>query len=154
MASSCTSEQRLVIKFYVLLGKSFTEIRDDLHKVYGDSCLANSAISKWMRRFKDGRESTEDDKHTGRPVTITTEKKVAEIQEFILEDRRVTVETVTKHFDISYGTAQDIMTILSSECAAFQQDGYRACCFLIKWDKGSKGVMNTVNVTKTRAKTF
>ena len=63
-----------------------------------------------MRRFKDGRESTEDDEHTGRPVTITTEKKVAEIQEFILEDRRVAVETVARHFDISYGTAQDIMT--------------------------------------------
>ena len=98
------------MKFYVLLGKSFTEIHDDLHKVYGDSCLANSAISKWMQCFKDSRESTEDDKHTGRPVTITTEKKVAEIQEFILEDRRVTVETVARHFDISYGTAQDIMT--------------------------------------------
>ena len=101
MVSSSTSEQRVVIKFYVLLGKSFTEIRDDLHKVYGDSCLANSAISKWMWRFKDGRESMEDDKHTGRPVTITTQKKVAEIQEFILEDRRVTVETVARHFDIS-----------------------------------------------------
>ena len=110
MASSCTSEQRVVIKFYVLLGKSFTEIHDDLHKVYGDSCLVNSAISKWMRRFEDGRESTEDDKHIGRPVTITSEKKVAEIQEFILEDRRVTVETVARHFDISYGTARDIMT--------------------------------------------
>ena len=110
MASSCTSKQCDVIKFYVLLGKSLTEICDDLHKVYGDSCLANSAISKWMRRFKDGRESTEDDKHTGRPVTITTEKKVAEIQEFILEDRRVTVKTVARHNDISYGTAQDIMT--------------------------------------------
>ena len=94
----------------MLLGKSFTEIRDGLHKVYGDSCLANSAISKWKRCFKDGRESTEDDKHTGRPVTITTEKKVVEIQEFIFEDRRVTVETVARHFDISYGTAQDIMT--------------------------------------------
>ena len=110
MASSCTSEQRVVIKFYVLLGKSFTEIRDDLHKVYGDSCLANSAISKWMRRFKDGRKSTEDHKHTGRPVTTTTEKKIAEIQESILEDRRVTVETVARQFGISYGTAQDIMT--------------------------------------------
>ena len=94
----------------MLLGKSFTEIRDALHKVYGDSCLANSAISKWMRRFKDGKESTEDDKYTGKPVTITTEKKVAEIQEFILEDRRVTVETVVRHFGILYGTAQDIMT--------------------------------------------
>ena len=87
-------------------------------------------------------------KHTGRPVTITTEKKVAEIQEFILEDRRVTVETVARHFDISYGTAQDIMT---------NKLGMRrvsASCFLIKWDKGSKGVMNTVNVTMKRAKTF
>ena len=62
-----------------------TEIRDDLHEVYGDSCLANSAISKWMRHCKDGRESTEDDKHTGRPVTITTEKKVAEIQSLFLK---------------------------------------------------------------------
>ena len=57
-----------------------------------------------------GALKTEDDKHAGRPVTITSEKKVAEIQEFILEDRRVTVETVARHFDISYGTAQDIMT--------------------------------------------
>ena len=73
IASSCTSEQCAVTKFYVLLGKSFTEIRDDLHKVYGDSRLANSAISRWMRRFKEGRESMEDDKHAGRPVTITTE---------------------------------------------------------------------------------
>ena len=80
MASSCTSEQCVV-----LLGKSFTEIRDDLHKVYGDSCLANSAISKWMRRFKDGRESTEDDKHTGRPVTITTEKKVVKFKSLFLK---------------------------------------------------------------------
>ena len=129
------------------------EIRDDLHKVYGDSCLANSAISRWMQRFKDSRESTEDDKHTGKPETITTEKKVAQIQEFILEDRRVTVKTVARHNDISYGTAQDIMTNKLG-MRRFQQDGYGACFFLIKWDKGSKGVMNTVNVIMTRAKTF
>ena len=129
------------------------EICDDLHKVYGDSCFANSAISKWMWRFKDGRESTEDDKLTGRPVTITTEKKVAEIQEFILEDRRVTVETVARHFDISYGTAQDIMTNKLGMCRVSAR-WVRACCFLIKWDKESKGVMNTASVTMTRAKTF
>ena len=137
----------------MLLGKSFTEIRDGLHKVYGDSCLANSAISKWMRRFKDGSESTEDDKHTGRPVTITTEKKFAEIQEFILEDRRVTVETVARHFDISHGTAQDIMT-----------NKLGMCRVSVRWVPGLllpdqmgqrvKGVMNTVNVTMMRAKTF
>ena len=35
---------------------------------------------------------------------------MAEIQEYILEDRRVTVENVAEHFGISYGTAQDIMS--------------------------------------------
>ena len=54
--------------------------------VYADSCLSNGAISKWMNRFKDGREATEDDKHTGRQVTVTNDRKVTEIQDYILED--------------------------------------------------------------------
>ena len=58
-----------------------------------------------MNRFKDGRKTTEDDKHTCRPVTVSKEKKVAEIQEYLLEDRRVNVENVARHFGISYGTA-------------------------------------------------
>ena len=41
-------------------------------------------------------------------MTVSNERKVAEIQEYILEDRRVTVENVAEHFGISYGTAQDM----------------------------------------------
>ena len=41
---------------------------------------------------------------------FSNERKVAEIQEYILEDRRVTVENVAEHFGISYGTTQDIMS--------------------------------------------
>ena len=70
------------------------DIQADSHKVYGDSCVSNGAISKWMNCFKDGRVTTKDDKLTGRPMTATNEKKVAEIQEYILEDRRETVEMV------------------------------------------------------------
>ena len=41
-----------MIKFYAaLLGKTFSEIQEDLHAVYGDSCLSNGAILKWMNRF-------------------------------------------------------------------------------------------------------
>ena len=43
-------------------------------------------------------------------MTVSNERKVAEIQEYILEDRRNTVESVAEHFGISYGTAQDIMS--------------------------------------------
>ena len=69
----------------------------------------NGAISKWMSCFKEGRETNEDDKHTGRRVTVTNDRKVAEIQEYILEDRRVAVENVAVQFGILYGTAHDIM---------------------------------------------
>ena len=65
MALLSVNEQRILIKFYTLLENSFSEIGEDLHAVYGDSCLSNSAISKWMDCFKDNRETTEDDKYTG-----------------------------------------------------------------------------------------
>ena len=110
MASHNVHEQRIIIKFYMKLGKSFTDTRVDLQKVYGDSCLSKSAISKWMNRFKDGRETTEDDARIGRPVTATDEKTVTAIHQFILEDRRTTVENVADKFAISYGAAQDVMT--------------------------------------------
>ena len=45
-----------------------------------------------MNRWKDGRETIEDGKYTGRPVIVTHENERAELQEYILEDRRVTAE--------------------------------------------------------------
>ena len=45
-----------------------------------------------MNRLKEGRETTKSDKRKGRPVTVSNERKVAEIQEYILEDRRVIVK--------------------------------------------------------------
>ena len=42
-----------MIKLYTLLGKSFSEILEDWQAVYGDSCLSNGAILKWMNPFND-----------------------------------------------------------------------------------------------------
>lgn len=110
MAENTLNEQRIVIKFYVKLGKSFTEIYEDLQKVYIDSCVSKSTISKWMNRFIDGRETAEDDHRKGRPVTVKSEDKISAIEKYIKEDRRVTVTNVAEKFDISFGSAQDIMT--------------------------------------------
>jgi transposase len=111
MTSHSVNEQRIVIKFYINLGKSFSNIREDLQKVYGEAALSKGAISKWMKRFKDGREAIVDDSRVGRPVTLTEEETVAGFQEYILRDRRVSVEHVTDKFAISYNRAQDIMTV-------------------------------------------
>ena len=66
MASQSVNEQHIVIiKFHTLIRKSFSEIWEDLD-VYGDSCLSNGSILKRVNPLNEGRETTEDGKHTGR----------------------------------------------------------------------------------------
>ena len=47
-----------------------------------------------------------------RKVTISTDKRISAIEEYVMKDkvRRITVQQVGENFDISYGTAQDILT--------------------------------------------
>ena len=106
-------EQRTVIKFYVKLGKNMPEIKEDLQKVYGDSRFTNSCIHKWFHRFSDGRKSVKDDPRSGRKVTVSTHKRIAAIEEYVMKDRRFTVWQVGENFDIGYGTTQDILTNVS-----------------------------------------
>jgi hypothetical protein len=54
MKSHNVNEQRIGIGFYTKLVKSFFDIREDLQKVYGEAAPSKGAISKWMKRFKDG----------------------------------------------------------------------------------------------------
>ena len=54
-------EQRFCIKFYLKLGKTFTEIFQMLQHAYGEDCLSRTQCHEWYQRFKSGRTSIEDD---------------------------------------------------------------------------------------------
>lgn len=110
MSDDVLFEQRVIIKFYVKLGKSLSDIKADLEHVYGDNALKKSTICKWIGRFRDGRDAFEDDPKSGRPSTSVTAKTVADVQSLVFKDRRVTVREVADTFDISYGSAQQILT--------------------------------------------
>ena len=51
-----------------------------------------------------------DDPRSGRKVTVSTDKRIAAIEEYVMKDRRIIVRQVGENFDIGYGTAQDILT--------------------------------------------
>ena len=51
-----------------------------------------------------------DDPCSGRKVTVSTDKRIAAIEEYVMKDRRITVRQVGENFDIGCGTAQDILT--------------------------------------------
>ncbi len=54
-------EQRTVIKFCVKLQKSFTETFTVIRTAYGDNALSRTTLHTWFKRFKEDRDSIEDD---------------------------------------------------------------------------------------------
>lgn len=86
------SEQRVYIKIRTQLGYPSSEIHADLQKVYGKNALSIRTVFEWVRRFKDGRESIENDPKAGRPCSVRTEKNVAIVKSVIDEDARYTVQ--------------------------------------------------------------
>ena len=78
--------------------------------VYGDSSLSRTQCYEWFRRFKNGRESTEDDHRSGRPSTSTDASHVRQIDELVHSNRRLTVREMSVDCDISFGSCQNILT--------------------------------------------
>jgi hypothetical protein len=72
-------EQRASIKFCVKLNQTVTEMFEMLKSVYGEECSSRTSASEWHKRFKDVRESLQDDRK-GRPSTFRTEEFVPEKQ--------------------------------------------------------------------------
>jgi hypothetical protein len=84
-------EQRICIKFCFRLNKTAAETHRMLKEAFGDQALRQAGTFEWFKRFKDGRECVEDDKHSGRPSTCTTLEMTVKVCEVILEDRLSTM---------------------------------------------------------------
>ncbi|XP_031635483.1 histone-lysine N-methyltransferase SETMAR-like [Contarinia nasturtii] len=61
-------EYRAVIKFLTKEGVTPKDINDRLRAVYGVLAPSYATVKLWAKQFKWGRESLEDDPHTGRPI--------------------------------------------------------------------------------------
>ena len=102
-------EQRTIVKFYVRLGKSIEEVTNDLVKVYEEKAMAPCTIRKWVKRFKEGRQSTEDDQQEGRPSTSTTQNQIEEVQRMVNDDSEITIRTISRELNISLGSVVSIL---------------------------------------------
>jgi len=61
-------EQRACIKFCFKLGKTATECYEMLKTAFGEQAVGRSQTFQWFYRFMAGRNSTDDDERSGRPV--------------------------------------------------------------------------------------
>ena len=86
-----SAEQRVAIKFCVKLSKTASEAHEMLQLAYKEAALSCSRTFKWRKKFKNGRESTEDDHPSGKPKSSKTEGNIEVVKEKILSDRRLTM---------------------------------------------------------------
>lgn len=103
-------EQRYALKFLVKLGKTHTDAMHLLQQAYADGALKKSAVFKWHQRFRDGRESVEDDDRSGRPSTSTNPDSTDAVQLQIQQNPRLSIGKMAAIVGISYGSVQTILT--------------------------------------------
>lgn len=84
-----STEQRYAIKFCVKLSKSATETVELLSQAYPADRLSKTQIFEWHRRFREGRETVENDPGCGRSATVTTPENIAAIEEALLDNPRL-----------------------------------------------------------------
>jgi transposase len=60
--------------------KTASETFEMSKSAYGEECLSRPSMFEWHERFKEGRESLQDDERKGRPSTSRTEESTGIIQ--------------------------------------------------------------------------
>ena len=103
-----SEEQRAVIRFLWLKGKTGVQIHEELSSVLGDGALSRRTVQWWMQQFKEGRTDVKDDGRSGRPSIINL-NLVNQAGEFVRENRTCTLDHIAEKFEISHGTAHSLV---------------------------------------------
>ena len=102
-------EYRAVIRYLYLKGKTGQEIHCELTNVYGSSAPLYAQVRFWVREFKRGRTSSEDETRSGRPLDATDEEMCNKVRDLVYSDRRVKVEEIANALHISHGSVSTIL---------------------------------------------
>ena len=101
-------EQRAVIKFCTKLGETPLDIYNKMVLVYRD-VLSYLRVKNWAKRFREGRESLEDDAKSGHPISVITPHTIDMVRNIVEDDPHSTVAEIGLYLDISTGSVDDIL---------------------------------------------
>ena len=80
-----------------------------LKLIYGDAAVTMKTVYRWFERFRNGCESAEDEKTSGRPSTSKTPENVERVSEMSRSNRRLTIWEVSDDLNISNASVQNIL---------------------------------------------
>jgi hypothetical protein len=103
-------EQHACIKFCFKLGKTATQCYEMLKTASGEQVADCPQTFQWFSQFKAGRNLTDDDGRSGRPVSSSMPEMTDRLRQIICEDHRHTTLEVSMLVRISHGICHKMLT--------------------------------------------
>ena len=102
------TEIRSYIKCRIRLSIDSKQIFNELC-VYGSQTISMCTVFRWVKAFKAGKFSVEDDTHPGRPKTSVTKANSAAVKIVVKQDVRLSVKDIASCTGIPEGSVQTIL---------------------------------------------
>ena len=83
-------DKRVMIKFYLLLGKSPVEIHEVMQQALHGFCPSYETIRRWVVAIREGKQDLDDEARGGRPVSATSPDVEDKVAAAVRQDRRLT----------------------------------------------------------------
>ena len=99
------TEIRSYIKCRIRLNIDSKQIFNELCGIYGPQTISMRTVFRWVKAFKAGKLSVEDDTRPGRPKTSV----IAAVKIVVEQDARLSVKDIASCTGISEGSVQTIL---------------------------------------------
>ena len=100
---------RSYIKCRIRLHIDSKQIFNELCGIYGLQTILMRTVFRWVKAFKSGKLSIEDDTRHGRPITSVTKANIAAVKIVVEQDARLSVKDIANCTGISEGSVQTIL---------------------------------------------
>src|SRR5215470_8229706 len=109
MATFIFEEQRVIIRFLHLRGMKPIEIHRQLSETCNDGVMDVKNLRSWVRQFREGRTSCENNPKEPRPRTSRSEDMIARVEQMVMEDHRLSVRQIAANAGITLGSVDTIL---------------------------------------------
>ena len=102
------------LKFVAILNAALglihsKQIFNELCGIYGPQTISMRTVFRWIKAFKAGKFSIEDDIRPGRPKISVTKSNIAAVKIVVEQDARLSVKDIASCTGISEGSVQTIL---------------------------------------------
>ena len=71
-----------------------------LVQVYGSEAVCRKCVCECLKRFRKGKETTEDEPRFGRPSTSRTPEMIDKVRQMLTQNRRLTLRLIAEELGI------------------------------------------------------